>query len=307
MIVQTSAGGEQRKFGLEVRGELWGLELLTDDTVIGIDIDPREPQRFEEDLSGAPYFGTIFCESGELRIVDAEKKETLIKAGTFYRLNDATPDPAAAPAWIGESVRSAITRGYAKQFERELIGSDPASAPAVDQLVGAVVKDTRPLMSKYAVECLGLISAIDQLVDALKSSEHEDSRVTAIKWLREWLPARPENRERMRLELQKKFTPEDADIVYQLLWGYSVDDLRDDAICQRLTTWLENDQIAIRELASHYIVTLTGKRWYDYRPNLIPGQRQEAIRKIRAHLARGPFIAPSPAPPAAPTTPGGVE
>src|SRR6185369_13723808 len=145
----------------------------------------------------------------------------------------------------------------------------------------------RPAMSKLAVDTLALIGAHESLVEALKRSSgpagHEEARLAAIVGLRVWLPLDPDNKKLLKADLDKTFTPADSDIVYRLVWGFNAEDAKNPVTSQQLVTWMDHDEIAIRELAFQYVQKLTDKK-FDYRANAPPEQRKLALNRWWQHL-----------------------
>jgi hypothetical protein len=90
----------------------------------------------------------------------------------------------------------------------------------------------------------------------------------------------------LRTELARVLTEGDAGVVYQLLWGYNLDDARNKETSTELVDWLDHEHIAVRELAFVHILELTGGRRYDYRPLAPAAQRKAAIGRWREHLER---------------------
>lgn len=285
---------------LEVRGESWQLDLLDPITVVGVEIVPREPDSFEQDFGVNSYTGAIYVTSGRMRLIDASRQEFTINGPGTYPLTPelrsvmgdegvpaAGPQPLVSlPRWFEPASPSAMSRSYAKLFEREFEPSE-----SVDLSVASLAEDRRPELSRLAVECLGLVDAIDPLVDVLQRGEHEEARKAAIAALRTWLPMNPLNRETLKAVLTKHFPPEVGETIYRLLWGFNADDARNRIISEQLIDWMASDDIAVRELAFLQVYRLTDKK-YDYRPNASAQQRQSSINRWMQHIKDGALLPP---------------
>lgn len=287
------------RLGLSLRGELLSLELMTRDAWCGIEITPREPDRFEQDLGRNSYTGALYALAGSVRLTDAEGHEQEMNGpASLSLIPELRPSPQAPdrqftvlpllarPKWLEDQVPSSPTQRYAKLFEKEFDAAEPALLS-----VGGVVADRRPLMSHMAVQCLGLIDAAGVLVDVLQRNEHEEARKSAIVALRTWLPDDPANRDVLREELAKRYSPADADIAYRLLWGFNEDDARNPIISQQLLDWMNHDEVSIRELAFMHVQRLT-KRSYEYRANSTAPQRQASLNRWVQHIKAGGLLPP---------------
>jgi hypothetical protein len=150
-------------------------------------------------------------------------------------------------------------------------------------------------VSQLATDCLGLIGAYPPLIDILHRSLHEEARKAAIAGLRLWLPRQPENKELLKAELAKRFPPDDADVVYALLWGYDVDDARSKDISQKLIDWMGSQEVAIRELAFYQVYRLT-KKDLDYRAGYTASKNKTPLRRWQEHVKRDGGLLPGQKP-----------
>ena len=172
----------------------------------------------------------------------------------------------------------------ALQFEKEFLPE-----LTVWQSMPAVLKSKNPKISEYAVQALDITDYPLELTSAL-AAEHEEARVAAIEALRRWLPRQPENAQRLRQELGRLFPEESVETILRLLWGYSPLDAQDPMISVQLVTYLDHDEIAIRELAGRILEGLTG-RTYEYRASLRGPQRQASINRWTEHVqSRGSLL-----------------
>lgn len=309
--VEDDDGESQRvAMGIQVQGELWQLELMTGDTVCGLEIVPQQPDQFEQEALKNAYTGGVYVLSGSVRFADGSGRVHMIGEKSWFSLTpqdrEALADPEipatyspllTIPQWLvsdDQSV-SAIMRRYASLFEEEFNRDQP-----VGLTIPAIIQSPRPKISELAVKCLALTDNYEALVLALARADHEEARLAAIVGLRRWLPTAPENKDALKEAVQKRFHPEQADIVYELLWGYDEDDLmRTEPLptpSMRLVEWLGHNHIAVRELAFYHIYRLTGRK-YDYRPLSSPAHRDRAIERWQSELAgSGALLGPNQPP-----------
>ena len=185
------------------------------------------------------------------------------------------------PSWLAADRQPTRTeRRYAAVFEREF---DPEQNIALS--IGPIVDSPDPTLSQYATETLAVTQQYGPLVAALGNLDHEETRRAAIKGLRLWLAQQPESAEALRLELRKRYPADDVPVLYELLWGYSEEDLRVPAKSQQLVDWLDHTNVAIRQVVIHDLEKFTG-RTMDFRANASAASRRLAIRRWREHISR---------------------
>jgi hypothetical protein len=293
---------ERTVVALQIRDRMWKIELLAPDTRLSVAMVPRDPQDFEEQFDGIMFKAAVVLERGVVRVTGDSTGKVLLKTPGWFSLtpgvafgpNDPV-DPEGLnvlerqPAWLVASSASTVARNYAKTMEEKFY--DPAT-PVEQTIVGAI-DDKRPLVSRLAVDCLVQLQTIPLLVDIIHKTDHEESRRAAIAALRAWLPEVDENRAILKTELERRFTPGDAGIVYRLLWGYGEKHFRDPDTSRQLVEWLRHDHIAVRELAWLHIQR-SGRRDFEYRPNVNAAQRNTAVNRIVTQL-RGNALLTKPA------------
>lgn len=304
LVRPTSASDDAAdplRIGVGIAGELWRVEVRPGSTC-GIQISPMEPTKLEQVLDKNAYLGAFYVASGGVAITDPAGKTYELKGPNWLQLPlraDAADGEKTAqnpllriPAWLGPQTATSTAQNYARLFERKFKLDD-----AVELSLPEVAGDPNPEIARMATECLGLIEAYGPLVDILHRSQHEEARRAAISGLRLWLPRNAENKESLKIELSKRFPPEEAEPVYKLLWGYDLDDARNKEISLQLVDWMGNPEISIRELAYYQVSRLTDKR-HDYRPNGTPVQLRSALKHWQQHIDKVGALLPPLKPPA---------
>lgn len=287
-------------FSIKVNDELWRIELVTRDSVCGIEIDPVQPTKPDEVLGANGYTGVLYAYSGMIRFSDGKGKVQTVDAGQWMSLSakdraaSATnpsdrPKPLRVPRWVEPEFKdnSYLSRRSIAAFIKELDD---------DQLVSltmpAITKDLKPNISELATKSLALTNRYQALVKVLDEVDHHESRIAAIDGIRNWLPRDPQNGELLKEALNMQFSPEMAEIMERLLWGFQKSDAQDRFISGRLVEWLEHDNVTVRELAFNSIHQLTG-RPIDYSGISTPAQRRSTARRWFAHLEKhGSLVAP---------------
>ena len=291
---------------IKVGNELWRIELVTRDSVCGIEINAVQPTKPGEVLSENSYTGILYTNSGMIRFSDGKGKVQTIDAGNWMSLSakdradgktnaSGRPKPLGIPRWVKPNFNdnSYLARRSIAAFAKEL--ND-------DQLVSltmpTITKDLKPNISDLGTKSLALTNRYQELVKVLDQADHHESRITAINGIRNWLSRDPENGKLLTVALQEQFSPEMAEIIERLLWGFQKEDAQDRFISGRLVEWLEHSHVAVREMAFNYIHQLTG-RPIDYSSIATPTQRRATARRWYSHLEKhGALVEPQAAVPA---------
>jgi hypothetical protein len=283
------AGQGNVSLAVAVKDELWRLELMSAQTLCGIEITPRQPDAFEQEFGKDTYRGKLYVVSGSVRFFDGSGSVQVVNERNWLSLtpsdrdlaaqnknSDAAMPLATIPPWLDENAKRPL-RSYADRFE-EAFEKDQVMSLSVP----AAVKDPRPQISELAVKALALTENYKELVRALAQAEHEEAREAAVIGLRTWLPAAPDNSDLLKVELEQAFS-DDAIVISRLLWGFNENDAHSKSTSEQLVTWLEHPHVAVRELAFYHIYRLTGQK-YNYRPLSPASQRKTAARHWRNHV-----------------------
>ncbi|ODA30072.1 hypothetical protein [Planctopirus hydrillae] len=269
------------------------------DLIAGVEVQWREPTRFEQDLGLNRLTGGLYIARGSANVIVGQGEARQVSQGMFTTLTNISQQPEhlsatppispALPEWLTVDSRplSPAIKRFASLFEKEF-----AVGAAIDLNMLALVVDPRPKMAELGVQTLGLMGRMDGLVEALAKSEHEEARMSAFIMLREWLGHLPAAGSVIREELSSEYAEAEANSVYRLLWGYSPADARNRLTSQELVDYLGNGRVEIREMAFYYIQKLTGKR-LDYRPLDNPSRREAALQKWYSVLQKDGALLPN--------------
>jgi hypothetical protein len=269
------------------------------DLIAGVEVQWREPTRFEQDLGPNRLTGGLYIARGSANVIVGQGEAREVSQGMFTTLTNISQQPEhlsatppispALPEWLTIDSRplSPAIKRFASLFEKEF-----AVGAAIDLNMLALVVDPRPKMAELGVQTLGLMGRMDGLVEALAKSEHEEARMSAFIMLREWLGHLPAAGSVIREELSSEYAEAEANSVYRLLWGYSPTDARNRLTSQELVDYLGNGRVEIREMAFYYIQKLTGKR-LDYRPLDNPSRREAALQKWYSVLQKDGALLPN--------------
>ncbi|WP_417377684.1 hypothetical protein [Gimesia sp.] len=296
---------------IKVNDELWRVDLVTRDSVCGIEIVPVQPNKPGQIPDADNYTGILYAYSGMIRFSDGKGKVQTIDAGNWMSLSaqDRTkglinpsdrPKPLRVPHWVEPDHKdnSYLSRRLIAAFVKEL-----KDGQLVSLTMPAITKDLKPNVSDLATKSLALTNRYQELVKVLNEVDHHESRIAAIAGIRNWLLRDPENGTLLTVSLQSQFSPQMAEILERLLWGFQQEDAQDRFISGRLVEWLENSNVAVRELSFNYINQLTG-RSVDYSAIATPTQRRATARRWFTHIEKhGSLLDPQEAIPASPAKP----
>ncbi|MCA9019923.1 MAG: hypothetical protein KDA74_07280, partial [Planctomycetaceae bacterium] len=296
---------------IKVNDELWRIDLVTRDSVCGIEIVPVQPHKPGQIPDAENYTGILFVYSGMIRFSDGKGKVQTIDAGHWMSLSASDrakglvnpsdrPKPLRVPHWVEPDYKdnSYLSRRLIAAFAKEL-----KDGQLVSLTMPAITKDLKPNVSDLATKSLALTNRYQELVKVLNEVDHHESRIAAINGIRNWLLRDPENGKLLNEALQSQFSPQMVEILERLLWGFQQEDAQDRFISGRLVEWLENNNVAVRELAFNYINELTG-RTVDYSAIATPTQRRATARRWFTHIEKhGSLLDPQEASPASPDKP----
>ncbi|MES2791081.1 MAG: hypothetical protein V4719_15820 [Planctomycetota bacterium] len=294
----AAAGGPTTplKLALSIQGASWRLELADPSTRCGIEVTPRDPQQLEEDFGTHGWSGRLFVWTGSVKVTNAEGAEqTLTGPDSLVLAADPTnpnaPSPASkdVPNW--DRRLSTIAQKNARLFADEFKADESSAHDALLGLLNSRVY----ALSKLGVSCLGLIGDYETMLEVMDRNEHHESRVAAIESLRSWINQDPQNRVKLKETLAAKFYPQEADVIYRLIWGYQEQDARSKQTSEQLVNWLEHDRVAVREMAWYYIKSLTNRKMEVFDARDTPMHIAAAVKKIRRILDKdGTLLPPLP-------------
>lgn len=295
-VVLQSGRKEDRlpvEIAIAVGQDLWKVELLAPETVIGIEVEVRETTGVDQDFGANGYLAECFVLTGAVRWAGTRGQSQQVDDGHWFRISPgmgpmtdrsvSEPIPLVeSPDWLDPQRRklSSALRRYADLFEKEL-----APADSVEQTLGTLAGDSRPKISELATRGLATIEDYPLLVTALAQSSHEESRFAARDGLRRWLASTPGAGATLSKELELRYPAAEAATMLRLLWGYSDVDARNRATSLELVELLRSPRTEFRELAFFHIVRLTGQR-HDYRPLDGGVRREPGVRRWFDHVER---------------------
>lgn len=312
VVIQRESEGQKAPGMLvKVGNAMWRIDFLVPETVCAIEAVPFLTEKFEQDLGDRSLSAVLYVAAGSVRLSreGGERRPDVVPDGNNFAL---TPDPYpemlnVMPKWIAASSLVGGQKSTAEQFAQQFSGGDSKSKEEeiAENSMLAAAADSK--FEKLATDCLGLIGDYRALVKILHRTEHYRARLAAIEGLRIWLPQRVENRKLLLDSLANSFSPADVPVVYELLWGYTADDLRLRNKSRLLLDLMKSDEVAIREMAFQQVSRLT-KLKLDYRaadPNRSASMKRWEGQFKQYGALLPPLAKPASPPAAAPPPPAG--
>jgi hypothetical protein len=147
----------------------------------------------------------------------------------------------------------------------------------------------RDMERALAVLCLGALDALPQVVEALEDQNNTEVRGTAIFALQRWISRNADHDPALFSRLQSECRqPRDrAEIIMQLLHTFPREAIDRGEAQERLLTYLDYDNLAVRVLALwHAQALLPEVVKLDYDPAADAEQRKPIIEKLRKTLPK---------------------
>ncbi len=283
LVLQSNGQGDKpAKLTLALGPRTGQLELGPGETVCGIEFLLKEPEGFEQPVPVMQRQNGVYVIAGAARwAADGEPARTADKGVYFNLLNDQAPVNFGAtaglfPDWLDPQRRkmNSTLRRSASLFEKEFDVDQP-----IDSSLVALIRDSRSRISELAVRSLLLTDNIPAAVQALAQSPQEETRKAAAIGLQRWLGVSAERGAPLRQALSKHYERvDDVNALYRLLWGFSVEEVKQEQPSLDLVEMLRSNHVAIRELAFANLIRLTNRK-FEYRPLASPQQREPAIRR----------------------------
>lgn len=280
---------------VRIGNELWRLEFQTPDTTCSIEVTPREPNKFEKPLEPDWYSGVLRVQTGSIKWTNADGETQKLGLDSALEISHtavkAFPVSAAySPDWMDAQKRKqSPLRRFATNFEKQFEVDQP-----VENTLLALIHDPNAKITELAIRGMTLTDSTAALVQALAECNFEEGRFAARDGLRTWLARDTSRGAAMKELLAQHYPPNDALIVYTLLWGFPPDEGANRATSMDLVNCLRNQHTEIRELAYYWIVHLTGRKWEFRAIDAVSGRSEGAVRKIEAHVTKtGALVKPA--------------
>jgi hypothetical protein len=285
--------------GSDAAMELWGR--YTPDQAFS-----KDPNRDEVPHS---YLG-LFVLKGKVNLKIANVTHYLAEPRGPAMLvwqNGIGPDPGprnreAPPSWA----KKTAPRGQALKMNQVLknLSLRLNRQVEVDVVLPEMIKDQDANTVILGMYCLGAVSDLPNLLEAL-ADEHSPpgARQVAVDVLQFWIGQRPERDLKLYKELEGKYSAVPAEIIMDLLHGFSQARWSQPETYETLIEYLKNDKLPIREMAFRLLVRNPATTKIAERSNYDPAgdseQRLNAYRVFKKLIPDGE-LPPKTLPPETP-------
>jgi hypothetical protein len=285
------------------RKEIWDLTLEEPKTRVALELYGRWPQ-------GVPFSKEVGKSSDEptadLVLLVLHGEVSLKANGNRYALR-APPGPASfhwdsvsgadrgpqrleePPGWARPA---AVMLPRVKDLTAVLkvVQQRVTESTTIQDALAESLDSDNPNARRIAVYGLAALDDLPHLADALTNAKHPDVRDTAVPALRAWIGRAPGQDMKLYETLvnEKKYSPNQAEIVLQLLHSFGEPELARPATYDALIEYLMHDKPAVRQLASWHLSRLVpaGKD-IAYNPAAPEPERQRAYDKWKELVPTG--------------------
>ncbi|MEI8021938.1 MAG: hypothetical protein WCH39_27250, partial [Schlesneria sp.] len=304
ILFQGGRSNENRpsRIGIAIGEDIWKLDLLSPETLVGLEVTPRESTQFQKLQENKWYQASLYVISGSVKWTN--------QAGKFQEIGDhmtlnISPEKdqqirsnpisfSVVPDWCDSAKRKALPlRKHQSQvlFEKAFELDQPIDASMI-----TLVKNSKfPKIAELAAQCLSATDNYSALVETLAECQHEEARFAARDGLRRWLPLHPDRGLKLMKELELFYPPAEADAIYQMLWGFSREDVTSSKSNSWLfMNWMRSPKPEIRELADYWVERLTGRKT-EYRAlGGTAAQRESQIHRMEDQIERNNGLIKAP-------------
>jgi hypothetical protein len=280
LLVTVGAAGAQVQ--LDLGGVQGVLTLVDADSAVALSVKKFLPPGTDPDAV-PPFsvveifntYGRVTWDEGEAPRVEIPTGQVRIHAG------GDPPDnygPFANPDWIDPKSIVPIDRESQTVLERLLVEDKALNLSLAEALEHRQVN-----VRSLAARCLAVLGEFDPILTELSDSRQQAFWNGEFVTLRSCVQRGPEMSARLKTALDRS-RPDQAAELYRLLWGFSEDQLAEDAAAM-LVKHLESDQMDVRVLAIQNLVAITGAMEF-YRAEKKPDDVRAAIQAWKSRLTR---------------------
>ncbi len=269
-----------------IGGQVWKADFFEPGTELAIEVTLPQPEGRLKENETLPLKGGFAVTLGKLNLaLDGHDSIELVISNRWISWPEAKgnfdlENVLEIPAWtrLSEARLTPARRQLAIAYSREFNEDDVLNS------ISPVVSDRRASISEFATQTMSLTGNYLEVVPALES-DHEESRLTAIISLRQWLAMDPKNEQPLREEMERQMRPELIDTVVDLLWGFSKEEAQSPEVSKWIVENLGHEDLAVRELAHFYVMGFSGRKYGFHAQAPLP-ERIAAVRRWKDYLDR---------------------
>jgi hypothetical protein len=241
--------------------ETWDLTLQSNSTEVALALFGVPAPYSRDARADIPYIRMGLVTLGGETLLKVRNQEFALPGTSIFEwdsLGLGAQGPRALPRlpdwWSGARVPTT------KEARNQMTALDELSKrlagnTAVETALAEGFREPDEADRTLAVRCLMGIGDLPRVWDALDDAKHLDTRLYAILALRQWLGLSNDHENQLRdmLVQQRQYTPAQADIVLQLLRGFTERDWADPVTRGTVVDYLNHDRLPIRQLA-HWLL-----------------------------------------------------
>lgn len=296
VLMMTVAKGAQVRL---VLGERTGMAGFGDaQSTLALELRRVLPLSKDPESSPALMAAELFATSGKIQWLDASG-ETIVQAPGRKVIAASPgfelPTETELPKWIANEPPSDLDKRASVEIERLMTTDRPVSLGLKE-----LTESRRLEVRSLAIRSSAYVGQFDPFVAALNDDLQRANWTTHIDALRAAMARGPEVAAQVRATFEKQRGEEGREL-YRMLWGYTVDDLKNEGA--KLVRYLDHEALDFRELAIWNLQNATGMT-LAYKAYDPPAKRRTSVMKWKEKLAEGKLV---PAAPAVPAKPGAVK
>jgi hypothetical protein len=247
--------------------------------------DPRQTPAPVTVRMFAPDGGIAWTDSAGDKTIEKPSRWALTAAGVADLADDAAP-----PEWLDhEPIVQASEQKYgAPEIESTLLSNSPAETQLLELFQSSKRKEVKSLVARSSIH----VGLFQPFVDALRDSEQKANWKTHIDALRSAMALSPESANKVWEALVEQRGKPAATDLYEMLCSYSPEQVGQtpeqikSGPLSKLITWLEDDSLDYRVLASRDLAEITGKQFMQ-NPAAKLAERTQNVKRWRARLEAG--------------------
>lgn len=203
---------------------------------------------------------------------------------------------AAPPDWVDGKHLSDIDRLAARDIETKLSGERPLELSLTEMASEA---ERRAELRALSVRALATLEQFEPIIAVLNDDTQRAYWTAEFDALRSAIARSPQSAARVRAAFQKLRGEKSGDLLFRMLWGYSLEDLDPELQKQgtgaavQLVDWLDSEELAYRVLAFENLRRITGSTQL-YLPHLAAARRRTPIAQWRERLKAGEIAYKTP-------------
>jgi hypothetical protein len=270
-----------------------GLTFVDADAQLALDVHNVLPPGKDPETSPVELAVDVYAISGAIRIREGDKTIDLA-APEHVALGTVSAAPAAEgefPKWVNSEALSELERRSTTTLEPLLIVDKPVDVTLKELAEPHGSLGRQREVRSLAMRSLAHLGNYEPCVAALNDPKEKLFWPVGMEELRAAVARSPEAAAAVRTAFEKTRSG-DASALFRMLWGYSVDDLKNGA-ARDLIEAMDSDSLDMRVMSFSNLVSIAGPGTHGYRPEDPAAKRQRAYNAWKEKARQGKIMPPS--------------